>query len=90
MQGRHPSFDTLDLALDVQGRLLGLAALNEEMLRKSAPGGKWASPEAHAYCRLLARKLGPLVSDGQRLCEALNTTATAAHAHSTWKETVHR
>jgi len=84
-QGRHPSFEALDLAMDVQGGLIGLERLNNEMLEKSARGGMYASPEAHAYCRILAARLDTLLQTGARLCGALNTTATAAHAHTRWE-----
>ena len=86
MQGRHASFDVLDEALDLHSGLLGLYQTNADALTRAAPGGAWDSPELYAYARHIHSRLRALVEQGQAVCGALNTTATAAHRHSQWKE----
>ena len=76
--------------MDLHSGLLDLYQLNADAITRAAPGGLWASPELYADTRHIHSRLRALVEAGQTLCGELNTTATAAHAHSTWKETVHR
>ena len=80
-QGRHPAFEALDGAMDLHSRLLTLYEYNRDMLAASAPGGKWDSPEAYAYCRFIHSLLEEVCRDGQALCGTLDRLATGSHAH---------
>jgi len=67
--------------MDLHSRLLTLYEYNRDMLAASAPGGKWDSPEAYAYCRFIHSLLEEACRDGQTLCGTLDRLATASHAH---------
>jgi hypothetical protein len=84
-QGQHASFTALEQAMDLQSGLLELYQTNADAIQRAAPGGVWESPELYAYTRHIHSQIADLIESGRALCGLLNTTASAAHAHTKWE-----